>query len=257
MRALAFAPIRRVLAWNGEPTRRALQRGKVPSFTAKAGALPAAVPPSKPHDHRLRTCRARTARPRRQPAYRDDKGLWRTVGSQAAQHPGSSGPRAGRRSSLGTGLRTCYPSRVSYADHPPCHPGLLGPTLHATGGTKKAAGMAARRARGRPEPVGRSVSPKPVSANPVRKERHLFIFVERATMRINGGAVHFPLAAEGECRCSRRRLPQLRLLDAFQHPGRTAPRVFRAGLGSVVLKPRKRGRGHRRGCGRPGRIEVS
>lgn len=158
---------------------------------------------------------------------------------------------------LGTGLRTCYPSRVSYADHPPCHPGLLGPTLHATGGTKKAAGMAARRATGRPEPVGRSVSPKPVSANPVRKERHLFIFAERATMRINGGAVHFPLAAEGECRCSRRRLPQLRLLGAFQHPGRTAPRVFRAGLGSVVLKPRKRGRGHRRGCGRPGRIEVS
>ncbi len=229
MRALAFAPIRRVLAWNGEPTRRALQRGKVPSFTAKAGALPAAVPPSKPHDHRLRTCRARTARPRRQPAYRDRS---RALGD--GRLPSRTTPRKqwtsrGRRSSSGTGLRTCYPSRVSYADHPSCHPGLLGPTLHATGGTKKAAGMAARRARGRPEPVGRSVSPKPVSANPVRKERHLFIFAERATMRINGGAAHFPLAAEGECRCSRRRLPQLRLLGAFQHPGRTAPRVCPSG----------------------------
>lgn len=162
----------------------------------------------------------------------------------------------GRRSSLGARLRTCYPSRVSYADHPPCHPRFLGATLHATGGTKKAAAMAARRARGRPEPVWRSVSPKPVAANPVRKERHLFIFAERATMRINGGAAHFPLAAEGECRCSRRRLPQLRLLGAFQHPGRTAPRVFRAGLGSVVLKPRRRGRGHRRACCRPGWIKV-
>lgn len=206
MRALAFAPIRRVLAWNGEPTRRALRRGKVPSLTAKAGALPAAVPPSKPHDHRLRTCRARTARPRRQPAYRDDQGL------EDGRLPSGTTPRKqrtsrGRRSSLGTGLRTCYLSRVSYADHPPCHPGLLGPTLHATGGTKKAAGMAARPARGRPEPVGRSVSPMPVSANPVRKERHLFIFAERATMRICDGAAHFPLAAEGECGCSRRRLP--------------------------------------------------
>lgn len=55
------------------------------------------------------------------------------------------------------------------------------------------------------------------------------IFAERATMRINGGAAHFPLAAEGECRCSRRRLPQLRLLGAFQHPGRTAPRVCPSG----------------------------
>lgn len=184
MRALAFAPIRRVLAWNASQLGERCSEGKCP------------LSPLKP------------------------------ARSQPPFHPRHNTPEAvdlARRSSLGTALRTCYPSRVSYADHPPCHPGLLGPTLHATGGTKKAAGMAARRARGRPEPVGRSVSPKPVSANPVRKERHLFIFAERATMRINGGAAHFPLAAEGECRCSRRRLPQL------QHPGRTAPRVCPSG----------------------------
>lgn len=139
MRALAFAPIRRVLAWNGESTRRALQRGKVPSLTAKAGALPAAVPPSKPHDHRLRTCRARTARPRRQPAYRDDQGLWRTVGSQAAQHPGSSGPRAAGVRAQARGW-TCYPSRVSYADHPPCHPGCWVPRSTRLAGLRKQQG---------------------------------------------------------------------------------------------------------------------
>lgn len=108
-------------------------------------------------------------------------------------------------------------------------PGCWVPRSTRLAGRRKQQGMAARRARGRPEPVWRSVSPKPVSANPVRKERHLFIFAERATMRIRGGAAHFPLAAEGECRCSRRRLPQLRLLGAFQHPGRAAPRVCPSG----------------------------
>lgn len=221
MRALAFAPIRRVLACNASQLGERCSEGKCPLSPLKPAR---SQPPFHPRSRMIVGCE-------HVPLAQHDRDVSphsvtiKGFGGRSApkRHNTPEAVDLARRSSLGTALRTCYPSRVSYADHPPCHPGLLGPTLHATGGTKKAAGMAARRARGRPEPVGRSVSPKPVSANPVRKERHLFIFAERATMRINGGAAHFPLAAEGECRCSRRRLPQL------QHPGRTAPRVCPSG----------------------------
>lgn len=53
MRALAFAPIRHVPAWNGEPTRPALQRGKVPSFTAKPAR---SQPPFHPRSRMIIGC---------------------------------------------------------------------------------------------------------------------------------------------------------------------------------------------------------
>lgn len=119
---------------------------------------------------------------------------------------------------------------------------------HATGGTKTAAGMeegtAARRARGRPEPVGRSVSPKPVSANPVRKERHLFSFAERATPRINDGAAHSRSQPRANADVSAE-ASSLRCSLAPSATTEVAPRrgFARAGLAPVVLKPRRRGRG--------------
>lgn len=234
---------RLVACWLGIASR--------PGERCSEGKCPLSPPaPSQPpfhpkHDHRLRTCRARTVRPRRQPAYRDDQGLWRTVGSQAAQHPGSSAPWRGRRSSLGTGLRTCYPSGVL------CGSSAVPSRVawsHATGGTKTAAGMeegtAARRARGRPEPVGRSVSPKPVSANPVRKERHLFSFAERATPRINDGAAHSRSQPRANAHVSAE-ASSLRCSLAPSATIEVAPRrgFARAGLAPVVLKPRRRGRG--------------
>lgn len=69
-------------------------------------------------------------------------------------------------------MRTCYPSRVSYADHPPCHPGLLGPTrlagLRKQQGRRRAprrdgqevdrsrSGDQCRRSRSRPIQFGRN-----------------------------------------------------------------------------------------------------